>query len=192
MRAVSQTILYLTISTINGTLVHVAKQSYPICGRSSMVELQPSKLTVRVRFPSPAPFISDSHHLMVGVVKWLRHRIVAPACVGSNPIIHPITLLGYSQVGKATDFDSVMRRFESCYPSQTEAGSPATLRKWLSGRASPCQGEGRGFNSRLPLHFILAALAQLDRVADFESVGWGFKSCMPRQLYRRIRHEFIL
>ncbi len=25
------------------------------------------------------------------------------------------------------------------------------MRKWLSGRASPCQGEGRGFESRLPL-----------------------------------------
>jgi hypothetical protein len=27
----------------------------------------------------------------------------------------------------------------------------APRRKWLSGRASPCQGEGRGFESRLPL-----------------------------------------
>ena len=27
-------------------------------------------------------------------------------------------MLGYSQVGKAPDFDSGMRRFESCYPSQ--------------------------------------------------------------------------
>ena len=27
-------------------------------------------------------------------------------------------MMGYSQVGKAADFDSVMRRFESCYPSQ--------------------------------------------------------------------------
>jgi hypothetical protein len=26
-------------------------------------------------------------------------------------------LLGYSQVGKATGFDPVIRRFESCYPS---------------------------------------------------------------------------
>ena len=26
-------------------------------------------------------------------------------------------ILGYSQVVKATDFDSVIRRFESCYPS---------------------------------------------------------------------------
>ena len=27
-------------------------------------------------------------------------------------------------------------------------------RKWLSGRASPCQGEGREFESRLPLHSL--------------------------------------
>jgi hypothetical protein len=27
------------------------------------------------------------------------------------------------------------------------------MRKWLSGRASPCQGEGRGFDPRLPLHY---------------------------------------
>ena len=27
---------------------------------------------------------------MVGVVKWLRQRIVAPSCVGSNPTFHPI------------------------------------------------------------------------------------------------------
>ena len=28
---------------------------------------------------------------------------------------------------------------------------PTDLREWLSGRASPCQGEGRGFESRLVL-----------------------------------------
>lgn len=28
-------------------------------------------------------------------------------------------------------------------------------REWLSGGASPCQGEGRGFDSRLALFFIL-------------------------------------
>ena len=31
---------------------------------------------------------------------------------------------------------------------------PPITRKWLSGRASPCQGEGREFESRLPLHFM--------------------------------------
>jgi hypothetical protein len=30
-------------------------------------------------------------------------------------------------------------------------GTSGAMRKWLSGRASPCQGEGRGFESRLPL-----------------------------------------
>ena len=30
------------------------------------------------------------------------------------------------------------------------------MREWLSGRASPCQGECRGFESRLPLQKVLA------------------------------------
>jgi hypothetical protein len=29
-------------------------------------------------------------------------------------------------------------------------------REWLSGRASPCQGEGRGFDPRLPLQVYLS------------------------------------
>ena len=91
-------------------------------------------------------------------------------------------MLGRSQVGKARDFDSRMRRFESCRPSHFDCiagvaeladaldlGSSAARRgssnlfartnhskkvkrEWLSGRASPCQGECRGFESRLPLH----------------------------------------
>ncbi len=32
-------------------------------------------------------------------------------------------------------------------------GTATFEREWLRGRASPCQGEGRGFKSRLPLHF---------------------------------------
>ena len=41
---------------------------------------------------------------MAAVAKWLTHRIVAPAFVGSIPISRPI--LGYGQVVKASDFDS--------------------------------------------------------------------------------------
>ena len=55
---------------------------------------------------------------MVGIGKRLSHRVVAPICVGSNPTTHPILFIGVSPSGKATDSDSVMRRFESCYPSQ--------------------------------------------------------------------------
>ncbi len=67
---------------------------------------------------------------VVGIVKWLRQRVVAPLCVGSNPTIHPIYILrddvGVSPSGKAMDSDSIMRRFESCYPSQ-RAGSEHML-----------------------------------------------------------------
>ena len=56
---------------------------------------------------------------MVGIVKWLRPRVVAPVYVGSNPTTHPIKKdVGVSPSGKATDSDSVIRRFESYYPSQ--------------------------------------------------------------------------
>ena len=39
---------------------------------------------------------------MVGIVKWLRPRVVAPVYVGSNPTTHPIfyqnaMMLGYRQ-----------------------------------------------------------------------------------------------
>ena len=49
--------------------------------------------------------------------------------------------------------------FDSLYPHHNYL----FLRKWLSGRASPCQGEGRGFESRLPLQgktFIYADVVQ--------------------------------
>ena len=40
------------------------------------------------------------------------------ACVrGSNPCALTNLIMGISQVGKAHDFDSCMRRFESCIPS---------------------------------------------------------------------------
>ena len=62
---------------------------------------------------------------MVGIVKRLRPRVVAPVYVGfeSHPP-HPIEVVGVSPSGKATDSDSVIRRFESCYPSQFFPISP--------------------------------------------------------------------
>jgi hypothetical protein len=60
--------------------------------------------------------------------------------------------------------------------------SPAIyMRKWLSGRASPCQGEGRGFDSRRPLQIDFAPLAQLDRAFDYESKGREFESLRAHQ-----------
>ena len=54
---------------------------------------------------------------MVNVVQLVERQIVVLVVVGSSPIVHPINI-GISPSGKATDFDSVMRRFKSCYPCQ--------------------------------------------------------------------------
>ncbi len=48
------------------------------------------------------------------------------------------------------------------------------------GRASPCQGEGRGFETRRPLHYV--PLAQLDRAFDYESKGREFESLRARHI----------
>ena len=48
------------------------------------------------------------------------------------------------------------------------------MREWLSGRASPCQGEGRGFESRLALlikDLSLCGLGSFLRCKEFG--GWG-------------------
>ena len=57
---------------------------FVMCGCSSMVEHQPSKLVVRVRFPSPAP--SFELNIIEGIVeekKWLRKKSLKEI----NPIV---------------------------------------------------------------------------------------------------------
>ncbi len=53
---------------------------------------------------------------------------------------------GIPEWPKGADCKSVGNAFEGSNPS-----SSTIMREWLSGRASPCQGEGRGFESRLAL-----------------------------------------
>ena len=50
--------------------------------------------------------------------KHVESSLVPRLDEGSNPSSHPI-FLGRSQVGKARDFDSRIRWFESNHPSQT-------------------------------------------------------------------------
>ena len=54
---------------------------------------------------------------------------------------------------------------------QEVAGSnpvtPMYMREWLSGGAPPCQGGGRGFESRLALFFIFAGIFVLQGIPAF-------------------------
>ncbi len=61
----------------------------------------------------------------------------------------------------------------------TQSRIAAIMRAWLSGRASPCQGEGRGFESHRPL--CLQRAVQHGDVAKWKGSGLqnrdhGFKS----------------
>ena len=53
---------------------------------------------------------------------------------------------------------------------QTNTNTALSERKWLSGRASPCQGEGRGFESHLPLHFYCRSGGMVDAAVS-KTVG---------------------
>ncbi len=55
---------------------------------------------------------------MAGVVKWLTHQIVALTFGVRFPSLAYFNI-GVSPSGKARDFDSLMRWFESSYPSST-------------------------------------------------------------------------
>ena len=58
-----------------------------------------------------------------------------------------------SSAGRASALQAEGHRFEPYSFHQ--------MREWLSGRASPCQGECRESESRLPLHTQFVPLAQL-------------------------------
>lgn len=50
------------------------------------------------------------------------------------------------------------------------------MREWLSGRASPCQGECREFESRFPLHRRNSTFLQKDRLSP---VFFAYRSVSP-------------
>ena len=66
------------------------------------------------------------------------------------------------------------------------------MREWLSGGVSPCQGEGRGFESRLAL-FLFAAEALIYRVsAVFLCVLQAVDSLQFFRNQDKIRYENML
>ena len=51
---------------------------------------------------------------MVNVVQLVERQIVVLVVAGSSPVIHPF-VASIAQLDRAPDFESVGRRFESCW-----------------------------------------------------------------------------
>ena len=88
-------------------------ESWHARGCSSMVEQKPSKLTTRVRFPSPAPGI-ESEHATHAVQRLERHRACSPC---SSVVEHS---LGKGEVARSiramgTRMSAKWSRLEPCF-----------------------------------------------------------------------------
>ena len=57
------------------------------------------------------------------------------------------------------------------------------MREWLSGRASPCQGEGRGFDPRLAL-FINGSVVDSHSATVFVLPETGYGEKKIKRIYR--------
>ena len=88
------------------------------------------------------------------------HHSLSLAFVGSNPAIPAIYTnfnlisIYYADVAELAD---ALDLGSSVPDVKVQVLSPAPSidkREWLSGRASPCQGERREFESRLPLQRV--------------------------------------
>src|SRR6266699_1191091 len=72
------------------------------------------------------------------------------------------------------------RESSSLSPPTVYVRGCANMREWLSGRASPCQGESRGFDPRLPLPFPATSPSGKARLC---------KSCIQRFESARRLHK---
>ncbi len=127
---------------------------------------------------------------MAVVAKWLTHQIVALALGGSIPLDRPILQinnnhdLGESPSGKATDFDSVMRRFDPFLPSHeplAQLVEHLTFNQGVEG-SSPSWLTISKFSYWRKMNIQYVPLAQLDRAFDYESKGQEFESLRARHV----------
>ncbi len=85
-----------------------------------------------------------AHHKMA---QWLS-LVRVPACHAGGRGFDPL-------LGRQHGFiaQSVEQRTENPRVTGSIPVEATKMREWLSGRASPCQGERREFESRLPLQY---------------------------------------
>ena len=81
---------------------------------------------------------------MAGVAQLVERQIVALEVASSKLVARPIFFIrerdGVSPSGKARDFDSRIRRFKSCHPSQNKTADKAKrLRLFVGSSATPAK-----------------------------------------------------
>jgi hypothetical protein len=108
------------------------------CGRSSMVELQPSKLVMRVRFPSPAPGI----YPRVSGCSPLRLRggCGARSIVHATHVPHVYTARGPVTRGQAKNCVMPGRRRAADYLTSRVKRGAAVRRRWRALHRAPACG----------------------------------------------------
>ena len=130
-----------------------------ICGCSSMVESQPSKLVAWVRFPSPAPMCACSS---VGQSNCLLSSGSGVRISSGAPFI------------KQGGFSSYERQMNAGFAESDILRSLPQTAFYLVGivqlvRASDCGPECRGFKSHYPPHLFIQGYSQVGKAPDFDS-----------------------
>ena len=97
-----------------------------------------------------------------GIAQLVEQLICNQQVGGSSPSASSMNNGGVPEWLKGADCKSV----GSAYIGSNPISSTKNMRKWLRGRASPCQGEGREFESRLPLQKKMGAAWSHPHYAD--------------------------
>ena len=65
------------------------------------------------------------------------------------------------------------------------------MREWLSGRVSPCQGESRGSESRLPLQEVIAKAITSFSISGFGPAGFQHRGRRPYPVSRSMTSNIV-
>ena len=86
---VTPTICGLVVQLVRMPACHAGGRRFePVPGRQLLIKNVCSQISAPQRLRATQSEVKKTS--MVGIVKWLRPRVVAPVYVGSNPTTHPI------------------------------------------------------------------------------------------------------
>ena len=106
----------------------------------------------------------------------------------------PIRVAKFASVAQSVEQGTENPRVGGSIPpgGTTTSFLEVNVREWLSGRASPCQGERREFESRLPLHEKSVLNFQYAFFSDINSVRNLYHIATERnEVISNLRSKYI-